>query len=179
MLENQLLALVRSTLLGQLDAGVEVVQLYQPSTVGQASGPQVVMQTIGNRRYGWVKREDVQPVPPETDMTHIETQWWETTVQIGVTARRNPEDPNFLTLPSAMDICKAASDILQSDTGLTALAVQRVRPLRITEIRQVRFVNDSDQFEAMPSFDVVLVYPQMTISTTPPVTLFVPDFGRV
>lgn len=179
MLENQIIALVRSTLLAQIGPGVEVLQLYQPSIVGQASGPQILLQTVANRRYGTLRREDVPPVPPETDLTHKETQWWETTIQVGATARRNPQDANFMTLPSAMDVCKAASDILQSDTGLNALAVQRVRPLRITEIRQVRFVNDSDQFEAMPSFDLVLSYPQVTISTTPPVTAFVPDFGRV
>lgn len=185
MFENDLLTLVRSTLLSGFTslgggfAAVKVRQAYQPSTVGTAQGPQALLQTIGNRRYGALRRDDIPPVPPATDMTHIETQWWETTIQVGAEARRNPQDPAFLTLPSAMDICKAASDILQSDTGLSALSVQRVRPLRITEIRNVRFVNESDQYEAMPSFDIVLVYPQTRTTTTPPVSTFEPNFGRV
>lgn len=178
MLENELLTLVRSTLLAGVP-DVQVRALYQPLTVAMTSGPQITIQQILSRRYGALRREDRLPTVPGGEFTHVEAQWWESTVQIGVTARRNPEDPAFLTQPSAMDICKAASDVLQSDTGLAALAVQRVRPLRITEIRQVRFVNDSDQYEAMPSFDVVLVHPQVTISTTPPAVSIEPDFGRV
>lgn len=177
MLENALYALVRSTLLDGLTPDVQVKTAYQPTTVAMSSGPVVLMQTILDRRYGALLRYDD---PAGTgDMAHRETQWWETTMQIGVTARRDPQDPAFLTLPSAMDICKQASDILQGDKGLSLLAVQRVRPLRITEIRQVRFINDSDQYEAMPSFDVVLVHPQVTTSTTPPAISLEPDFGRV
>lgn len=178
MLENTLLALVRSVLLAAVP-GVEVNALYQPSTVGMPSGPQILQQVIMSRRYGALRREDRWPTTPAEEFQHIETQWWETTLQIGATARLDPTDPNYMASRTAMDICKAASDALQSDTGLAALAVQRVRPLRITEIRQVRFVNDSDQYEAMPSFDVVLSHPQVTISTTPPAVTLEPDFGRV
>lgn len=182
MFENTLFALVRSTILagladlGPTFADVKVRQVFQPSTVGMPSAPQVTMQTVANRRYGWLRREERL----NGDVfDHVETQWWETTIQIGATAHRNPQDPAFLSLPSAMDICKASADILQGDKGLNALAVQRVRPLRITNVRVVRFVNDSDQYESMPSFDLTLVYPQMQTSETPPVTTFEPDFGRV
>jgi hypothetical protein len=112
-------------------------------------------------------------------MVNQTTQWWETTLQIGCTARRSPTAPDFLTLPSASDICKVASDILQGDIGLIALAVERVRPLRVTQIRNVKFVNESDQYEAMPSFDLTLVYPEILESLTPPVVTVTPDFGRV
>lgn len=179
MLENGLFTLIRTTLLAGLTgpyAGVLVRPIYQPVTIGTPSTPQITMQTIGNRRYGALRRKD----NPATDpLVHAETQWWETTIQIGATARRNPTDPAFLTLPSANDICKRASDILQGDTGLSALAVQRVRPLRITDLRNVQFVNESDQYEAMPSFDLTLVYPQVIESTTPPVVTFEPVTGRV
>jgi len=214
MLEQSLFTLVRSTLVAGLTArgagyaGTVVRQVFQPSTVGTPSAPQITMQTIGNRRYGPPRRDAVQPYvdpvddgggpgpgpggpgpgpgpgpggPPTVlpDMVNRFTQWWETTIQIGATSRRNPTDPDFLTLPSANDICKAASDILQQDAGLTALAVQRVRPLRITDVRNVQFVNESDQYEAMPSFDITLVYPQVLDSATPPVITVEPDFGRV
>ena len=155
---------------------VMVRAVYQPLTVGMPSAPQITMQSIGDVRYGALKRLDL----PSTDpLTHIEQQWWETTLQIGATAHRSPSDPNFMALPSAMDICKAASDILQSDWGLAALAVQRVRPLRVTAIRNVQWVNESDQYEAMPNFDLVLVYPQTNETTTPPVVTFEPVTGRV
>jgi hypothetical protein len=187
MLEQTLFTLVRSTLVAGLTArgagyaGTAVRQVFQPSTIGTPSAPQITMQTIGNKRYGAPRRDVVQPGSGSgfEDMVNQLTQWWETTLQIGATARRNPADPGFLTLPSANDICKAASDILQQDAGLTALAVQRVRPLRITDVRNVQFVNESDQYEAMPSFDITLVYPQVLDSATPPVITVEPDFGRV
>jgi len=177
MFENALYALVRSTLLDGL-TGVQVKTAYQPTTVAISSGPTILLQTVTSTRYGALRRYD-DPAAGTGDLPHLETQWWETVSQVGCTARRDPQDPAFLTLPSAMDICKQASDILQGDKGLSLLAVQRVRPLRITTIRQVRFVNDSDQYEAMPSFDVTLVHPQVTTSTTPPAISLEPVFGRV
>lgn len=185
MLENQLFTVVKAA----LDAGfavvagftdVEVQQVYQPSTFGVPSDPTVFMQTvIAGRRVGWVKREEIQPVAPATDFTHRETQWWETTLQIGALARHNPTDPDYLTLPTAGDIAKRASDILQSDNGMAVLKAGGVSPLRITNVRNVQIVNDSDQYEANPSFDIVLSYVQVIDSTTPPATEIVPVFGRV
>lgn len=183
MLENTLYTLIRTTLLAELTgvyAGVVVRPIYQPLTVGTPSTPQITMQNIlPGRRYGAPRRDVVQPGTGVGDMVNQTTQWWETTLQIGATARRDPTAANFLTLPSAVDICKRASDILQGDTGLAALAAQRVRPLRITDVRNVQFVNESDQYEAMPSFDITLVYPQVVDSTTPPVETFEPVIGRV
>lgn len=180
MRQLDLYALVRSTLVAGLAAralpGIAVRAVYQPQTVGTPSAPQVTIQAIGDKRYGALKRLDLPATDP---LAHIEQQWWETTLQIGSTARRDPNAPNFLTLPTAMDICKAASDILQSDWGLAALAVQRVRPLRVTSIRNVQWVNESDQYEAMPNFDLTLVYPQTIETTTPPVVTFEPVTGRV
>jgi hypothetical protein len=180
MLQNDLFALVRSVILAGLTArslnDVAVRAVFQPQTVGTAAGPQVTIQAIGDRRYGALGRRDL---PATNPLAHAETQWWETTLQIGALAHRDPNDPDFMTLPSAMDICKAASDILQGDAGLAALAVQRVRPIRVTSIRNVQWVNDSDQYEAMPNFDLVLVYPQTNTTTTPPVSSFEPVTGRV
>lgn len=180
MRQLDLYALIRTTLLGGLTARslpeVEVRAVYQPQTLGTPSKPQVTIQSISDRRYGALKRLD----RPATDpLVHTELQWWETTLQIGCTARRDPNDPNFLTMPTAMDICKVSSDILQSDWGLASLAAQRVRPLRITSIRNLQWVNESDQYEAMPNFDLTLVYPQTTETTTPPVVIFEPVTGRV
>lgn len=172
MRQNELYALVRSTLLAGL-TGVEVRANYQPSTVAIPSGPQITMQIIASRRIGAMKRKETLD---GDSFIHEEIQWWESTLQIGATARRLPED---LTLPTAMDICKAASDILQSDAGLSALAVQRVRPLRISNVRVVQWVNESNQYETMPNFDLVLVHPETVTGTTPPAISIEPVFGRV
>lgn len=187
MQSNALATLLRSTLLagladkGELYDDVKVRQVYQPSTVGTPSAPEVTMQFIGaGKRIGALGRKYIPATPdPDAPMVGLMTQWWEQPLQIGCTARRNPTDPDFLTLPSAIDICKVASDILQSDKGLAALAVEDVRPLRIADIRLIQWVNESDQYEAWPIFDLVLVYPETLATTTPPVVTFEPVTGRV
>src|SRR5690606_14463270 len=93
-------------------SGVAVRAVFQPSTVGLPQGPQVTIQAISDVRYGALRRFDA----PESDpLKHIEMQWWETTLQIGATARLRPEQTSVPGTRTAMDICKIASDILQSD----------------------------------------------------------------
>lgn len=184
MRQLDLWTLLNSTLTAGLDAQygegeVGVQAIYQPQAMGLPSEPTVTFQSILEQRYGWLRRAYTPGIAPSDLMTGAMTQWWESTLQIGAMARRDPNDPNFLTLPTAMDICKAASDILQSDTGLSALAAQRVRPLRITAIRNLQWVNESDQYESVPSFDLVLVYPQTIETKMPPVVTFEPVTGRV
>lgn len=169
MRQLDLFALVRSTLVAHLAGMAEVRAVYQPQQEGLPSAPSVLLQQIGAKRIG-APRRDYQ--------TGLMTQWWETTLQIGAVARRDPNDPAFLTLPSALDICKAAANALQNDMGLAALAVQRVRPLRITDIRNLQWLNESDQYEAMPNFDLVLSHPETTDNAAPPVDSFEPGIGR-
>lgn len=185
MRETQLMVLVRSTLLaGLVDMGVpwsatSVKQRYQPGTVGMSHGANIGLMMVTSNRIGVMKRKELQPVAPATDFTHHEIQWWESTMQVSALCRLNPKDPDYLSLPTAMDIAKAASDILQGDKGLAALAVEGVRPLRITSVRQLHFVNDSDQYEANPSFDITLSHRQTVTATTPPVSTYEPRVVKV
>lgn len=180
MLENQLHALIRTTLLagfagmpGYMD--VQVKRAQQPMTVGANTAPTIYAQTIiPARRVGWLGRKDRDLLG--IDLSHTETQWLETTLQLNGLAWR---PPTAIDLPSAADITAAAASILQSDAGLAAMGAQRVRPLRITEVRQIYFVNERDQYEANPSFDIVLSHVQIRESATPPVVQFAPNAGRV
>lgn len=165
MLERALFTLVRAALLAELPVGVAVEQKQQPTTNGVNSGPTVFMEAIvPARRVGWLGRKD-----SGTTMLHQETQWLETTLQVSALAWRDPESEE----PTAADLCRMAADILQGDAGLALLGAHRVRPLRIGEMRVVYFTNDRDQFEANPSFDVVLSHMQIREGATPPVTEFV------
>jgi hypothetical protein len=176
MRETDLFTLVRGALMDGFTARnvtpIKVLQKYQPTTVGIKSGMVAYTDIILSRRVGAPRREDRPIFPkPVAEFTHRETQWWETTLQITGIHRRNPENAQEMALPSAMDIATIASDILQSDRGMNLLAVRRARPLRITEIRKVPFLNDSDQWEASPSFDIVLSYPDSHETTTPAATV--------
>lgn len=179
MRERALFTLVRETLLAGLPAGVAVQRVNNPVTVGVRSGPTLYLQSIiPGRRVGWLGRKDTETADP-LEMAHAETQWLETTFQISALNDQNPDDPDFLTALSAADLCSLAADILQGDAGLAALAASRVRPLRVSEIRVTYFKNDADQFEANPSFDIVLSHVQIRQSATPPAVQIVPNAGRV
>lgn len=164
MLERALNTLVRAALLAEFPAGVAVEQRFQPTTTGVNSAPTIFFQTIiPARRVGWVGRKETGE-----EMVHTETQWMETTLQIGALAWVAPDAPDDAL--TAVDLCRMAADILQGDRGLAVLGAHRVRPLRIGEVRNTYFTNDRDQFEASPSFDVVLSHVQTRVGVTPPVS---------
>ncbi len=184
MKELELFALIRSTLLTDfaLEAGysdVVVKQRYQARTVGVPDPPAIFLHIFGHKRFGVLGRHERQPPTPGADMIHEETQIWECTVQISGFVWRNPEAADFLTLPTSGDLVKMASNILQSDKGLAALAVQNVRPLRVTEFRNVTVINDRDEYEHNPSFDIVVTYPETRQSASPPVAQFEPNLRHV
>lgn len=184
MKENELFSLIRSTLLAgfALETGyeeVEVKQLFQARTMGVPEKPAILLYPVSFRRFGALGRHERQPPVPGADMIHEETQIWECTVQISGFVWRNPEAADFLTLPTSGDLVKMASNILQSDKGLAALAVQNVRPLRVTEFRNVTVINDRDEYEHNPSFDLVVTYPETRQSASPPVAQFEPNLRHV
>jgi hypothetical protein len=162
MREQELFALVRATLLAELPDGVRVLQKNNPVTVGAASAPTIYMEmVIPARRVGWLSRKERLQLDLAS-FEHEELQWVETTLQISALARLVDGQP------SASDYAQMAAEILQGDAGLARLAVQRVRPLRVDTSRTVYFVNDAQQYEANPSFDIVLSHVQIRRSTTAP-----------
>lgn len=185
MLNQQpLFALVRSVLLtGLADRfganAPQVKQVFQPQIVGATSAPVVTMQHVMSRRTGAMGRSYRAAADPADPMTGTFTQWWETTLQIGAFAARDPNAPDFMTLPSSQDFCTAASYVLQSDAGLAALAVAGVRPLRVTDLRNVPWTNERDQYEMHPSFDLTLSRPEVIVEATAPVAEFEAGAGRV
>ena len=172
MRENELFALVRSILIADTRlAGVAVVRRYPDVNVGMPAGPAIYLQAITNRRYGFLGRREVLD-PGGAAFTQTATQQWETTIQVSAVARRTTPEDSLLT---AGDYCAIASDALQSDNGRAALAAGGARPLRITDLRTLFFVDDANQYAASPSFDVVLCHVQTNQSAVPAVSQIVPD----
>ena len=172
MRENELFALVRSTLIADPRlAGVAVVRRSPDLNVGMPASAALYLQAVTSRRYGFLGRREVLD-PGGAAFTQVETQQWETTLQVSGTVRRTTAGDALLT---AEDYCAIASDVLQSDVGRAALAAGGARPLRITDLRTVFFINDATQYEASPSFDVVLCHVQINQSAVPAVSQIVPD----
>lgn len=143
-----------------------VIQFDQPTAQGRPSGPAVLFQKLSDRRYGWTKREDV---PDEDDpdlMVHRETQYYESTYQFEAVG---PSAQPGVTLPTATpsDLVNLAAGIAQSDAFIATLRAAGLAVLRVTQVRNPFMQNDRDQFEAVPSFDLVVTHEQIMVSTTP------------
>ena len=59
---------------------------------------------------------------------------------------------------------------MQSDATRAILNASGVGILRVTDIINPYFVDDRDNFEASPSFDFVLTYQNVRVSTSPQIT---------
>lgn len=161
MREQELITLVRTALLAELPAGTKVLQKNPPVAVGVPSTPVVYIETIiPARRVGWLSRRDILKLDL-SEFQHLELQWVETTLQVSALAKLVDGQP------SAADYAAMAAEILQGDRGMAVLAAQRVRPLRVDNSRTIVFVNDAQQYEQHPSFDIVLSHVQIRESVTP------------
>lgn len=162
-----LIAVLRAGM-GMAPEVLAIKQSNQLRAAGRPTTRALLLDKVGDYRYGQVKREDVpDPVEPLL-MIHRETQIYETRVRINGMAAPPPvrgAPPG--NEPSASDLLNRAAAVLQSDTGMAALRAAGIAPLRITEVRNPTFRNDQDQFEASPSFDFLFQHDQVTVTTTP------------
>jgi hypothetical protein len=168
MTDNQVILLFRSIIIQGLNdfglTNVVVKQSNQPTQQGINTGPTVYFFKVANRRYGFLGRYSkwFDPV-----MQHTEIQYIESTFQVGALVLQNPKN---LAIPTASDLINAVADIMQSERTCTILNDNHIGILRVTEIRNPYFVDDRDQFEAVPSFDFTLVYENGRVSVDPVIT---------
>lgn len=159
---KELITVLKSGFTG-LSLSVTVKQANQPTQQGVVSTPVIYISKIGDRRIGSPQKEDKYDEEILT-MVHTETQVYETTFQINALSTQNPSNT---TQHTASDLINFAAYILQGESALVSLRAKNIGVLRVTDIRNPYFVNDSDQFQASPSFDVTLTHKQVIITTAP------------
>lgn len=140
--------------------GVTIKQANQPTQQGINTGPTLYFFKVGDRRYGFRETSDVWDAL-NTIEVHTETQPYETTFQISALVIQDVNNTNTYT---ASDLLNYVSYIMQSAATITALRVENVGVLRVTEVSNPYFTDDRDQFEAAPSFSFVLTHLQTIIS---------------
>lgn len=167
MLDNQLIALIISTLIaGEAVAGIAdtpIKQAFQATQQGVNKKPTAYLHKIGDRRVGWVERKEIWDADAQV-MRHQETQQYETTFQISTLATQNPKTPEEYT---ASDIVNLIAYILQSATAINTFEAQGVGILRVTDVRNPYFLDDKQRNEASPSFDFTLTHKQVILSLVP------------
>ena len=138
--------------MAQAGQTVSVLQSYQPTKQGTKSNPTLYFTKIGEKKIGSPKRLSQYDETGEK-MNDIDTQVVEATYQISALVRQ-PSDTDM----TASDMLDVAQMALQSWEGLATLRAHGIGILRITEVRNPYMQDDRDEWQAMPSFDVVFSY---------------------
>jgi hypothetical protein len=180
MNDKQLAALFMAQLLPAMQAtsglsGVKLARSFQSRQQGANSSPYVYFVKVGDHRYGHPERKD-EYAAGSGDFTHTEIQQYESTYQFSAWV---PQDPKDVTGLTESDILNVVSGIMQSDALLAAFRAQGVGILRVTDVRNPYIVDDHDQFEAVPSFDVTLTHKRTSVSTIPAVAAYDLNLSRV
>lgn len=155
--------------------GWRALQAYQPTQWGRQSQA-VTFTTVYVRRLGF-------------QGTHYRTAFGsggavtsgailrddvyreERSVQFDFFKKREAETDTTATM-QAGDAARMAAAYLASDDGIAALAARNYGLLNIRNIRNGKVIGDSELYQLVPGFDLVLVYDQ-TITVTDPATAHV------
>jgi hypothetical protein len=148
--------------------GVTVQQAAQPTMQGSPLAPTVYFYKVGMKRYGYLGRNDKWDNVGDL-MDHTESQFYESTWRIQVMVLQNPATPNQYT---ASDLADEVASIMQSSNTLDILNANGIGILRITDIVNPYFLDDRDNYEAIPSFDFTLVYENQRLSLDPIISQF-------
>lgn len=164
MTDNQMIQLLASKLdaavlaAGYLDGDglpFPVVQLDQPTQQGTPTEAAVFFQDISCVHYGWPLTTKVYD-EASTNFVYAEVQLVEHTFQISGLVKQDPSDVNR---PTAKDVVSYMKMYVGSTYVAQELqAANGVGTLRVTNVSNPAFEDDSHQYEYRPSFDITFSY---------------------
>ena len=152
---TDVIALLNEALTAKSITGMTVMRSFQPTDV---TGKNLVLiNRISSKRYGWRGRHNkvINNV-----MTHIEKYFQEMRFQISVLKMINLAD---VTETTASDIANMLIDYLLSDKGLKSLRSKGYMPIRVVDVRIPSFVNQTDNYQLNPNFDLICTIQQEII----------------
>lgn len=162
MTENEIFTAIRQVLLegfGDLQVIGDIKRNYQPTKQGANSIPTIYFSLISQRRYGFLRRDDV---PDGEIMQHIEKQQYEAVIQF---TGQVLESPN--TNIRSTDLLNEAAYLLQRDKTRLQLRDKGIGIQRATDIRQVFNTDEQDEYQSTPSFDLIITHQSIKYSTSP------------
>lgn len=173
MTDKELFVLLRGLLLQEGPkrglAGFEFASRYQPTQQGIPKAKAIYMfVTTPKRRYGFRSVTHTPRVPPETGVSRREVQNMETTFQFSVT---QPLDIS-VDGPTHGDTLNLVASVIQSPDFVSEIIKNGASVLRITQVRMANVINDYDQWEENPTFDLTLKHQDVFVDNVPEVVRF-------
>jgi len=142
--------------------GFPVIQKNQPNLEGATTGSAIYFEKLFDKSNGFPMMEEtyIAPVltPPVVSGGFREREYtnYETTLQISAFAL---QDVNNTSAPTASDIVLAACGLLQARALVRLWQPIGLGILRVTTpITNPYFTNDKQQYEASPSFDLIVTH---------------------
>lgn len=180
MNDREINTLLMGTLLPAIraDAAMATVKMarnFQQTQQGASTNPFVYFVKISDHRYGHPARKDLYNTPGAV-FNHSEEQFYETTYQFSAWIPQLPVNATALT---ESDVLNKVAGIIQSDAILAAFRAAGLGILRVTDIRNPYITDDRDQFEAVPSFDVVFTHSRSVAATVPVVVTYDAVIDRI
>lgn len=167
MTDNELAALLRAQLLAGLTRqgypDIIVQPNNQPTTQGRPSDATVMYQPIQDYRYGWQGRKMSYNAGNDVFNT-TESQIIESGFQIFALVPYKEVNPYTFTAKDLVNLCAM---ICNSERFMNDMRAGGAGLQRVTQIRSPFFVNDQGNFEASPSFDVIMSHTRTITETTP------------
>lgn len=141
--------------------------LYQPTQQGRPEGVTIWMHKSGDKRYGSRTTNQV-PGPGPTGMLRREVQTMESTIRFSVTQPPAIEDSDL----THADVLKAIASAAQCPDFIDALRAYNASVLRVTEIANTPYINDTGQWEEGPMFSLVVRHLDIFIAGQPQIDAF-------
>ncbi|WP_310625801.1 phage gateway protein [Limnohabitans sp.] len=149
MTDNEIATVLCSALTTAMP-DVRVMQANQPTIQGAPDGIVVLFTEIHSKRVGYPKRTLT------TDGNSFsESCIWEAIYQFSALS---PQDPNDATLPTAKDVLRRVSWVLNGAAGMLALRQSGIAVLHIGDLQVTNIEDDQGQYTQTPSMDVTIQY---------------------
>lgn len=153
MTDNELFTALIAEIKTQLDAygltDYAVKRNYQPGARNAGNGPVIYLHSVSVQNIG--RGLDYSWASGEFEQSNYKAR----TIQVDVIYTPDVSDETALL---AEDIAGALADLLQSQAAIEALRAEGVRVENVSSPRPVFTVNQSDQYESTPGFDLRVTY---------------------
>lgn len=148
---------VQLGLYGITDADLRVTRSYQPKAqhAGAATGAkpyQVFISPVTSTQIGWSRDYDLATIGAATvDINHVKQKSY----QISILTHFDSE--TMLILP-AHELAQVLNDMIQQPDSIRALKAAGVNIQQCTDVRPSFDLNESEQWQSMPTFDITVSY---------------------
>lgn len=158
-----------------LPDGLIVQRAFQPRQSGAPDGPAILTNFDRKKQIGFPRRFSKYDAA-NARWLKVQGQRQESTYHIEAMVPQSPADWQAMTEADVLDIARF---ILQSDETVAALSAQNIGVLRVTENLSNYIVDDKEQNENVPFFEVTFSHRIEFSATTPTIDEFVVSTNRV